>query len=457
MPSRLINECKYWGQVLLIPVFGLSLFSKRDKNLWVLGSTFGNRFADNPRYFFYYLSQMDDEERERAGLKPGEKIRPVWITQKYKMACQLREMGYEAYWDRSPEGIKCCLRAGVYLFDNYSKDISFWLSGRARKINLWHGTPLKKIQMDNRFDKVRHPENPAKRLYWMLRRMTDEKPWHYVLTTSEFFRPIFSSAFGTKNVLVCGYPRNDCLLGGVRNDLLPGEKRKLKKLLGIMKKNPGSRLITYMPTFRDSETGFFETIDFKELSEYLEEKNICLVIKLHSKSKLQQQFKEQITKQQSYREEKSDIQRSDTKQPGRKRYNTPGAGRIMLLSPQDDPYEFLKRSDALITDYSSVYFDYLVLDRPVIFFDYDRSEYLSETRELYFDYDEFTPGRKAKNWDELKEAIENVDWENKTDGYERKRHEILKLAVDENDCHAGRRLLKAVRQAKEQNKEKTQN
>lgn len=416
MLSKLISELRYLSEALLLPIYALSHLFVRDKNLWVFGSTFGNRFADNPRYFFYYLNQMSDEEREITGINKGE-IRPVWITKSPAIAKQLCDMGYEAYLSSSKEGISCCLRAGVYLFDNYSKDISFCLSGGAKKINLWHGVPLKKIQMDNRFDKVRHPENFWKRIYWQLRRISDEKPWHYVLTTSEFLRPIFSSAFATKNVLVCGYPRNDCLLGGIRNDLLTGEKKKLDALMRRVKKKEGCRVVFYMPTFRESETKFFDVVNFTELSRYLKESNLCLVIKLHPKSKLQKQFEEKA---------------------GNK------TGRILLLSNKDDPYEFLKISDALITDYSSVYFDYLVLDRPVIFFDYDRSEYLSKSRELYFDYDGFTPGKKASNWQELREALNGIDREKNRDGFERKRKEIRELAVDIIDEHAGRRLLEAV-------------
>lgn len=57
----------------------------------------------------------------------------------------------------------------------------------------------------------------------------------------------------------------------------------------------------------------------------------------------------------------------------------------------------------LVTDYSSIYFDYLLLDKPIIFFNYDLEEYLNNSRDMYFNYDEFTPGRKYKtrlDWNE---------------------------------------------------------
>ena len=67
--------------------------------------------------------------------------------------------GYESYYYHSVKGIWLALRAKVYFFDNYSKDINFWQSGGAVKINLWHGIGNKRINYDNKFDKVRHPKN----------------------------------------------------------------------------------------------------------------------------------------------------------------------------------------------------------------------------------------------------------------------------------------------------------
>ena len=408
MIEKIKEQLKYFSQIFGVPVYLASHFYKRDPHLWVLGSTFGRRYADNPRFFYEYLSRMDDEEKKAVGLEPGETIRAVWTTHNPKLAAVLKKQGYEAYYYLSDEGRECCKRAGVYLFDNYSKDISFYLSGGAKKINLWHGTPLKKIQMDNRFDRVRNPENVWMRLYWMLRRMSDEKPSHYVLTTSKFFAPIFSSAFNTDHVLVCGYPRNDSLLGTVKSNLLPGEKKKQRWLQRQIRKMGQARVLCYMPTFRESETLFFEKTDLSELTDYLEKSGSILVVKLHPKSKLQNEFKEQL---QGLDEARKEIV----------------SRRLLLLEPDDDAYEFLKYSDCLITDYSSVYFDYLLFDRPILFYNYDYEEYLSQSRELYFHYDEFTPGKKVQSGSRLIAALEAMKWE-KDDSA------IGDCDSDESDC-----------------------
>lgn len=372
MIIKITDRLKYWGQLLLLPVYWLSFLVPRNKKIWLFGSTFGRRFADNPRYLYLYVSQHKEEL----------KLRPIWISHNENVVKMLNDEGYEAYMYHSLKGIWFALRGKVYLFDNYSKDINFWQSGGAMKVNLWHGIPLKKIQHDNVFDKFRHPKNIWEKLRNFPRNISDEKPNHYVLTTSENLREIFSSAFKTKNVLVSGYPRNQVLISDdIKNVYLDEEKRDRKKIISFLnKKSNGKnkRMIFYMPTFRKSETLFFENFDKNDFQKFLAENTLLFCIKLHPKSKLNEEFK--------------NIQSEN----------------IMVINKDADPYVFLKLADVLITDYSSIYFDYLLLGRPIIFFAYDLKEYLSDSREMYFDYDEFTPGEKVWDYQGLKNSIVKI-------------------------------------------------
>lgn len=364
---KIINKITYWAQVLLLPVYWLSFLFPRNKRIWLFGSTFGRRFADNPRYFFLYVSQ----HKEELG------IRPVWISHDKKLTAFLRENGYEAYYYHSIQGIWYALRGKVYLFDNYSKDINFWQSGRALKVNMWHGIPLKKIQADNRFDAFRHPQNMWERFCCFPRRLSDEKPSHYVLTTSAFLKPIFSSAFRTEHVLLSGYPRNDRLITDGFENLLPdSEKKEQKKILEFLQQGDSRKMVYYMPTFRESEKKFFEVMNLQSFQTFLQRNDILFCAKLHPKSKLNAEF--------------AAIQGDN----------------ILVIDKDADPYTFLELADVLVTDYSSIYFDYLLTGKPVVFFDYDLQEYLSDTREMYFDYQDFTPGRKAQNQEEFEKAIE---------------------------------------------------
>ena len=148
MIKKITDGLKYWGQLLGLPVYWLSFVVPKDKNLWVFGSTFGRRFADNPKYLYLYTAQFH-----------GDKTKAVWISHNKDIVKLLNDNGYEAYYYHSLKGMWKCLRAKIYIFDNYSKDISFWLSGGAIKFNLWHGSGNKKTNYDNKFDTVRHPKN----------------------------------------------------------------------------------------------------------------------------------------------------------------------------------------------------------------------------------------------------------------------------------------------------------
>ncbi len=406
MKSKTINRIKYWGQVLLLPVYWLSFLMPRNKKIWLFGSTFGRRFADNPRYFYLYANQYEKQNG----------IRPIWMSHNKDIVEMLQEKGYEAYYNHSLKGIWYCLRGKVYIFDNYSKDISFWFSGRTKKINLWHGIPLKKIQADNIFDTVRHPKNKWEKFKAFPRRLSDEKPSHYVLTTSDFLVPIFSSAFRTKNVLVSGYPRNDRLISDkIKNVLTSGEERD-RKAIEEQVNVCGKKMVYYMPTFRDSETKFFEAVNLTKFRGFLNINNILFCAKLHPKSKLKKQFDEIAGEN------------------------------IFVINADSDPYVFLEMADVLVTDYSSIYFDFLLADKPIVFFNYDLKDYLENSRELYFDYDEYTPGEKADTQEMFEKAL--IKACNPDEKYVKKYHGLRENVADKmfNDKKnmASPRLVKDI-------------
>lgn len=375
------ERIKYWGQLLLLPLYWFSFLFPRNKKIWLFGSTFGRRFADNPRYFYLYINQQCKD------------IRAIWISHDKEIIKFLQKNGYEAYYYHSLKGIWFALRGKVYLFDNYSKDINFWQSGGAVKINMWHGIPLKKIQADNIFDTIRHPKNAWEKWKAFPRRLSDEKPSHYVLTTSEFMKPIFESAFQTKHVLTTGYPRVDGFaFDEIKNLYTQAEETAIEKINCLKKADKESKIVYYMPTFRDSETEFFDVMDLEGFERFLKEKHLIFCTKLHPKSKLRKQFEAME------------------------------GGNLVNIDADTDPYVFIPMSDVLVTDYSSIYFDYLFAEKPIVFFNYDLETYLKDSREMYFDYNEFTPGVKAANQEELEEALCKI-----LDGEDNCREERLVL------------------------------
>ncbi len=394
----------------MFPVYWLSFLMPRSKKIWLFGSTFGRRFADNPRYLYLYLSQNHEDVAQE--LKATADIRPIWISHNKQIVGSLKEEGYEAYYNHSLKGIWYCLRGKVYFYDNYPKDISQWLSGGAMKVNLWHGAPLKKIQMDNIHDKVRYPERKIDKFRYFIRRFTDEKPSHYVISPSEFFAPIFESAFATKKVLTVGFPRNDVFTGEqIQNMLLACEKDSYETILA---KKQTKKIFLYMPTFRDSEKKFFDVMQMERFQQFLQENNYLFCTKLHCKSKLRAEF-ESIAGEN-----------------------------VLMIDPNADPYVYIGLSDVLITDYSSIYFDYLLTGKPIVFFDYDLEDYLSKSREMYFDYEEFTPGHKATDMESLQRLMAGAGDALQDEVLIAKRKQILDKAFGAYGKDSCKRLTQEV-------------
>lgn len=371
--NKALERIGYWSQLLLLPVYWFSFCVPRSKKIWLFGSTFGRRFADNPRYLFLYVSQ----HKEELGL------RPIWISHERGIVEFLQKNGYEAYEYHSLKGIWYALRGKVYFFDNYSKDINFWQSGGAIKVNLWHGVGNKRINYDNEFDTVRHPKNKWEAWKSFPRRLSDEKPSHYVLATSQMMADIFAGAFRVprSHVLVAGYPRNDVFIENngfdMKNLLMTdNEKQCLQRIRQW--KEQGKKINLYMPTFRASEEQFMKCMDLEKWNEFLTEEGMIFLVKLHPKSKLQAEFKTIETEN------------------------------IVLLEADMDVYGMLVYTDMLTTDYSSIYSDYMLLEKPVVAFQYDYDTYSKETRGEYFDFDEYMPEEKARTMEELLQATRTV-------------------------------------------------
>lgn len=435
--KQIINGIKYWGQLLFLPIYWLSFLFPRDNRIWLFGSTFGRRFADNPRYLYLYVSQHSDSSSEQVRARVSEweaaghgyvkdedckVIHPIWISHDKGIVDFLNQNGYEAYYYHSLKGIWYCLRGKIYFFDNYSKDISFWLSGGAMKVNLWHGVGNKCINYDNKHDKVRHPKNAWERFKYFPRRLSDEKPSHYILTTSPMMSEIFARAFqvSMEHVLEAGYPRNDILYENedvehvkLQNIYLPAEQ----ELMGYIKqwKSEGRTILGYLPTFRPSEKKFFEVCDLKAFNRYLQENQMQLVCKLHPKSACKEEFEKM-----NY----SNI------------YNVPA---------EVDANAFLGKIDLLIADYSSVYSDYMLLDRPVVAFHYDYKEYASDTRDAYFDWDEYMPEVKAYNQRELEAMICKVLQRDEALGKRQMFRGKLYKDVDGRECEQLMEMLNKLK------------
>lgn len=325
----------------------------RDRSLCVFGAWLGERFADNSRELFL-------EAQERPNL------RAVWITKEQSVVDEIRALGYEAYLWGTKEARKVQLHAGYAVLSNGISDLEHTYLGGAVLLDLWHGVPLKKICYDDKYEK--NWDSPKQKIRDFFINIPLGK--EYYVATSEPFVKIYQSAFRRpkKQILCLGQPRNDVFFREKPEPYFPGKK-----------------VILYCPTHRKegAEPMYAAKLfDLNRLEDFLAENDLYFVIKKHF----------------YHREEQEDL----TSYP-----------HILDITHQNeihgrsiDIQQLIMEVQLLITDYSSIYIDYLLLDKPLLFYCYDYQRYLEHDREMYFPYEEVTPGEKAADFDALMEQLE---------------------------------------------------
>lgn len=285
-----------------------------------------------------------------------------------------RHKGYKAYKSYGLKGTWYSMRARVGIFSHWTSDLNIFATSNMKLVNLWHGTPLKKISYD---DEKHSPYDTRLReiIYPFFPFLTRGISGALITIPAPMMAKTFASAFriSEKSARLTGYARNDVFF---KKEV---EQFPIKeKILELRRKN---KVGVYLPTHR--KKGKFDIT--KILSDNLDKINsdfvndgIVLLVKFHYYDLL-------YLKKESF-----------------------DYSNIIFLNDKDinhDIYPLLAMSDFLLTDYSSVYFDYLLTDKPIVFTPFDYEQYLSEEREFYYNYDEITPGPKAYSWDEVSEKI----------------------------------------------------
>ncbi|WP_101295265.1 CDP-glycerol glycerophosphotransferase family protein [Halegenticoccus soli] len=354
--GRLRRYCSLLAEAVVHAAVALATGAVgRDDDLWVFGARGGSTFGENSKYQFLHV----------ADRCPG--VRAVWIARDRDVIGALRSRGYEAYHPFSPRGVLLQLRAGVVFLTHNFRDVNRWTVGGATVVMLWHGIPMKRVSWDAELGKLPPVVRSASR--YLYRR------YDCVALTGRGTLDVFVSGFRLppERFAVTGYPRTDVLFEpvpdadvGVATDAL-AEIRRLSE---------GHDVLLYLPTFREEpDARATEHLDLDALDRLLDAHDAYLVLKLHP-------------------EERLDRDVSDY-------------SRLLRLPSESDVYPVLPHTDALITDYSSVFFEYLLLDEPVIFYPYDLGEYRAG-RGFYYEYDSVTPGPTATDGDELLAAVDRT-------------------------------------------------
>lgn len=345
---KILNKLK-----ILIQLYYTSMFTRDDK-LLIFGSWLGEKYADNPRYLYEYIVE------NRPDLKA------VWITKNQEVFQKLHKRQYPVMMAEKRETRKIVKKAkyiftATGIFDIGSENAS--LVGGAYSINLWHGIPLKKIMYDDEFSPLQKRN--------IFSKLLDKFPLrhYFVISTSSAITQIYQSAFqvNQSSILELGQPRNDYFF----DDSYPESS--------IMKIFNNKKIIAYMPTHRNEgskQINLQELMDLERLNQWCEKTNTIFVIKKHF-----------------YHSKEENLIKS---------YSSI----IDVTNEKLDAQELLKYADILITDYSSCYIDYLLLNRPILFYNFDYDDYLKKDRSLYFPYEDVTPGAKCQSFNELFETLQ---------------------------------------------------
>lgn len=373
-------------------------FGKIDEKLVYFQTFSGRGYSDSPKAVYEYMlnsSQYRD-------------FRFVWSfrdPEEYKKIDALNNSRTKIVKFRT-RADNVALRTAKYWITNYRMlDHQYPRKGQVY-VQCWHGTPLKRLGYDIQDgDNVMNSPAEVKEKY-----KSDARKFSYILSPSPFATEKFATAWNlketgqTNKILEVGYPRNDRLV-----NVTDEEREDVRKLLGVQ----GKKVILYAPTWRDNqhESGMGYTyqteVDFDRLRYKLGDDYVIL-------------FRAHYLVSNSFDFEKY-------------------GGFVIDASKHSDINDLFIASDMLITDYSSVFFDYANLHKPIIFYMYDLDYYASELRGFYLSLNEL-PGPIVKEEDALIKAILDADLWIKDVKYEEFHERFNPL----DDGHASERLLKAL-------------
>lgn len=316
---------------------------------------FGRNYSDSPKYIFEYIAKHYAGEYEC-----------VWVlnrkTELPYPAKQVKRFSLRYYY---------YMAKAKYLVYNVRQPKSFIKRKGQIFLETWHGTPLKRLV----FDQVE--VTGASPLY-KEQVYNQSRSWDYLIAPNQFSSDIFRSCFMyDKKMLETGYPRNDIL--HLSETEQSQQVSEIKRRLGIPM---DKKVILYAPTWRDDEFydkgqyRFTLQLDLKKMQEVLGDEYV-VVLRTHY-------FIVNVLDLSAYE------------------------GFVYNASTYDDIAHLYLIADVMITDYSSVFFDYANLKRPILFFMYDIEKYRDALRGFYIDIEEELPGPILMTSDEVISAIQEL-------------------------------------------------
>lgn len=344
------NWISYYNNTIIEQIVGDR--AKIIPKLWTFGSFYSEEFSQNSKYLFLYVSNNCPD------------ITAVWISKNQSVLQELRENGYDARHPYSRSGMYALLRSEYSFIVGLKSELGFWgLGANGEIVNLWHGIPIKDVTTTGR----------QKRKF----------DCDYFVVTSEYTAELFAeyewlespkSKFRRSQAKVLGYPRNDVLFNNIPGSEIGGISASELNL------NEDINFL-YSPTHRPyaANNPILQHENIKRIDKTLSEIGATLSIKMHPSWELH--------------DKSVSLKESDF-------------CNVRVIPSDVDVYPVLAEFDALITDYSSIYYDYLLLERPIILFPFDEYKY-REQQGFHIDYEDL-PGKKPTSVENLIECMISV-------------------------------------------------
>ncbi|KRN81649.1 CDP-glycerol glycerophosphotransferase [Ligilactobacillus acidipiscis] len=340
----------------------LALFVKVDPKVVLFVSFGGKSYSDNPRYLFEYMQQSKNfaDYHFIWGLKKPDPVEGA-ETVKFNSIRYFYWLSKAKYW----------------VFNSKMAPYYYKKPGQVY-LQTWHGTPLKHLGHDIEDNGSTYYR--SKQSYSQMVRSydNDRSHWDYLVSPNAFSTNAFVSAFGISKdqILELGYPRVDCLVNASNTTVAD-----LKRKYGIP---AGKKVVLYAPTWRDNSFGVSGytlelQVDFYRWRSYLGDDYVVL-------------FKPHYLISNNYHvpADLTDF--------------------VFLMNANADINDAYLMTDVLVTDYSSVFFDFAVLGRPIYFYMYDFDEYENELRGFYLKIPDDLPNDIDKSEEGFLEKIRNEDF-----------------------------------------------
>ena len=318
-------------------------------------------FMHNTKYFFLYMRQQKE-------------YKTMWLCDDKKMIKIFKNNGITNVCPRnSLKALWWILTAKYWMCDITPNQITRFCSSKTKSIilNFWHGIPLKKLGYDAENQLYNFKKGSFQEKIYKLLKKED----NYFIANGNFEQQCYVTAFNKEKnyIKILGSPRLDVLF----NDIAKSEMFMEKDFEAIkIFKHNGKKIFIYMPTWRDTGSDISGWLNSNLLKNFLRMNNTVLICKLHPLDK--------------------------------NAINLESSDELYIMDNSSDVYPILKYTDALITDYSSVYFDYLLLDKPILYFVPDIEEYQENCRGFYKPFNDLIAGVKSYTEQELINSMQYV-------------------------------------------------